>query len=235
MPTTCTNCFTQTTPLWRRNPEGQPLCNACGLFLKLHGVVRPLSLKTDVIKKRNRGSGTSVPVPGSATRSSKQASRKNSAAQNTPAATPPAAPAAKPGSAHDSESPRSFQGSVGEGGSTTGSTPTSYGTSTSKGGVVPIAAAPPKPQQPPAPGPTTRSTISITPKRPRRQSKDSKALEASKIALAGKLKEPVAPMAAPRAAVAAAAGPSGGVAGAESGAVPSAGGTQEWEWLTMSL
>ncbi|CAG8596205.1 8587_t:CDS:2, partial [Ambispora leptoticha] len=52
---TCTNCNTQTTPLWRRNPEGQPLCNACGLFLKLHGVVRPLSLKTDVIKKRNRG------------------------------------------------------------------------------------------------------------------------------------------------------------------------------------
>ncbi|KXL51436.1 MAG: hypothetical protein FE78DRAFT_112913, partial [Acidomyces sp. 'richmondensis'] len=51
---TCTNCFTQTTPLWRRNPEGHPLCNACGLFLKLHGVVRPLSLKTDVIKKRNR-------------------------------------------------------------------------------------------------------------------------------------------------------------------------------------
>ncbi|KAI9266779.1 hypothetical protein BDA99DRAFT_436257, partial [Phascolomyces articulosus] len=41
-------------PLWRRNPAGQPLCNACGLFLKLHGVVRPLSLKTDIIKKRNR-------------------------------------------------------------------------------------------------------------------------------------------------------------------------------------
>ncbi|OAQ96478.1 hypothetical protein LLEC1_07281 [Akanthomyces lecanii] len=59
-PTTCTNCFTQTTPLWRRNPEGQPLCNACGLFLKLHGVVRPLSLKTDVIKKRNRGSGNNA-------------------------------------------------------------------------------------------------------------------------------------------------------------------------------
>lgn len=55
---TCTNCHTQTTPLWRRNPEGHPLCNACGLFLKLHGVVRPLSLKTDVIKKRNRGGAT---------------------------------------------------------------------------------------------------------------------------------------------------------------------------------
>lgn len=52
--TKCTNCGTTTTPLWRRNPEGHPLCNACGLFLKLHGVVRPLSLKTDIIKKRNR-------------------------------------------------------------------------------------------------------------------------------------------------------------------------------------
>ncbi|CAG8516673.1 42685_t:CDS:2, partial [Gigaspora margarita] len=37
--------------------DGQPLCNACGLFLKLHGVVRPLSLKTDTIKKRNRNGG----------------------------------------------------------------------------------------------------------------------------------------------------------------------------------
>lgn len=58
-PTLCTNCQTTNTPLWRRDPEGQPLCNACGLFFKLHGVVRPLSLKTDVIKKRNRASGSS--------------------------------------------------------------------------------------------------------------------------------------------------------------------------------
>jgi hypothetical protein len=50
----CSNCHTKKTPLWRRNPEGKPLCNACGLFYKLHGVVRPLSLKSDVIKKRNR-------------------------------------------------------------------------------------------------------------------------------------------------------------------------------------
>ncbi|EGV63851.1 Sodium- and chloride-dependent GABA transporter 1 [Yamadazyma tenuis] len=58
----CTNCHTKTTPLWRRNPEGQPLCNACGLFLKLHGVVRPLSLKTDVIKKRQRNSNSSKKI-----------------------------------------------------------------------------------------------------------------------------------------------------------------------------
>jgi hypothetical protein len=55
--TECSNCSTKTTPLWRRDPAGNPLCNACGLFLKLHGVVRPLSLKTDVIKKRNRNAG----------------------------------------------------------------------------------------------------------------------------------------------------------------------------------
>ncbi|EPQ26383.1 uncharacterized protein PFL1_06031 [Pseudozyma flocculosa PF-1] len=56
-PTVCSNCQTTKTPLWRRDPEGLPLCNACGLFLKLHGVVRPLSLKKDVIKKRNRANG----------------------------------------------------------------------------------------------------------------------------------------------------------------------------------
>ena len=54
----CTNCHTKTTPLWRRDPMGKPLCNACGLFLKLHGVVRPLSLKSDVIKKRQRNNNT---------------------------------------------------------------------------------------------------------------------------------------------------------------------------------
>ncbi|KAI8883578.1 hypothetical protein K501DRAFT_249402 [Backusella circina FSU 941] len=58
--TQCSNCHTTTTPLWRRDPQGHPLCNACGLFLKLHGAVRPLSLKTDVIKKRNRNTSSST-------------------------------------------------------------------------------------------------------------------------------------------------------------------------------
>uniref|UniRef100_A0A1D1Y1J4 Transcription factor elt-1 n=1 Tax=Anthurium amnicola TaxID=1678845 RepID=A0A1D1Y1J4_9ARAE len=50
----CTNCSTMTTPLWRRDEEGQTLCNACGLYFKLHHEKRPLSMKTDVIKKRQR-------------------------------------------------------------------------------------------------------------------------------------------------------------------------------------
>ena len=169
VPTTCTNCFTQTTPLWRRNPEGHPLCNACGLFLKLHGVVRPLSLKTDIIKKRNRGSGSQLPV-GTATRSSKKASRKNSI-QQTPVSTPTSAKG--PHSLQGSASPPSAHGS---GGSTSGSTPTSFGqpaAGITKHGVVPIAAAPPKSVAAVAisPAPTRAPPATVTSKRQRRHSK----------------------------------------------------------------
>ncbi|AQZ12621.1 GLN3 (YER040W) [Zygosaccharomyces parabailii] len=52
-PLQCFNCKTFKTPLWRRDAQGNTLCNACGLFQKLHGTMRPLSLKSDVIKKRN--------------------------------------------------------------------------------------------------------------------------------------------------------------------------------------
>ncbi|KAH3684408.1 hypothetical protein WICPIJ_004594, partial [Wickerhamomyces pijperi] len=51
--TECFNCHTTKTPLWRRDTSGNIMCNACGLFQKLHGTMRPLSLKTDIIKKRN--------------------------------------------------------------------------------------------------------------------------------------------------------------------------------------
>ena len=34
----CSNCATTTTTLWRRNNQGEPVCNACGLYFKLHGV-----------------------------------------------------------------------------------------------------------------------------------------------------------------------------------------------------
>ncbi|EDO02564.1 hypothetical protein SS1G_05040 [Sclerotinia sclerotiorum 1980 UF-70] len=207
VPTTCTNCFTQTTPLWRRNPEGHPLCNACGLFLKLHGVVRPLSLKTDVIKKRNRGSGATLPIGtsgGASTRASKKIgtmssgpnTRKNSiAAATSMANTAPPTQVTTPTSSHgrnanESASPPSIAGSLGNGGSTAGSTPTSYhgsagsssgtiGVSGGKG-VVPIAAAPLKA----TPGPGAASTMprsNAVPKRQRRHSKSVSAIESMDI------------------------------------------------------
>lgn len=39
----CSNCHTRTTPLWRKTNQGETLCNACGLFYKLHGTLRPSS------------------------------------------------------------------------------------------------------------------------------------------------------------------------------------------------
>jgi ribosomal protein L37AE/L43A len=36
---TCTNCKTVETTLWRRCPNGSPVCNACGLYFKLHKVI----------------------------------------------------------------------------------------------------------------------------------------------------------------------------------------------------
>lgn len=53
-PVQCHNCATMATPLWRKDDEGNTLCNACGLYLKLHGTRRPLSMKSDVIRKRSR-------------------------------------------------------------------------------------------------------------------------------------------------------------------------------------
>ena len=249
VPTTCTNCFTQTTPLWRRNPEGHPLCNACGLFLKLHGVVRPLSLKTDIIKKRNRGSGNQIPV--TATRSSKKSSRKNSIQQ------PPVTPNITARGPNDSASPPSYGSN--NSGSTAGSTPTSYAGNPSggKSGVVPIAAAPPKPTAPPPP-PSARTTSTTVPKRQRRHSRAG----ASRIGESNEAEMADVDDTSGRAAAAATAtakrkdGPTlqtGNVSNVNNPGMPgnkgllgpggqqaiAAGGTsagsQEWEWLTMSL
>jgi len=52
--TECMNCKTTSTTLWRRNPNGDPLCNACGLYQKLHNVERPVTLKKEGIQTRNR-------------------------------------------------------------------------------------------------------------------------------------------------------------------------------------
>ncbi|KAF1812700.1 hypothetical protein P152DRAFT_396970 [Eremomyces bilateralis CBS 781.70] len=243
-PTTCTNCYTQTTPLWRRNPEGHPLCNACGLFLKLHGVVRPLSLKTDVIKKRNRGSNNTMPAVGSAsTRSSKKSSRKNSIVQ-TPAATPRAA--------NESESPKS-----GTGGplTSTSANSTAMGATaaanSAKPGVVPIAPGPPKPQQAGA-GAVPLRGLNMGPKRSRRHSKVGSqdidmesADDTAGRAPGGLTQHPHAAIAQGRRRDHSIAQSHGMVSQppmtvnmaniTQTPLVGAPAGPQEWEWLTMSL
>ncbi|KAI7797938.1 GATA-binding factor 2 [Triplophysa rosa] len=52
--TRCANCQTSTTTLWRRNASGESVCNACGLYFKLHNVNRPLTMKKESIQTRNR-------------------------------------------------------------------------------------------------------------------------------------------------------------------------------------
>ncbi|KAK8748326.1 hypothetical protein OTU49_016077, partial [Cherax quadricarinatus] len=37
-----------------RNQNGEPVCNACGLYYKLHSVNRPLTMKKEGIQTRNR-------------------------------------------------------------------------------------------------------------------------------------------------------------------------------------
>ncbi|KAI8846840.1 hypothetical protein BC829DRAFT_355621, partial [Chytridium lagenaria] len=51
---TCSNCSTASTPLWRRDDKGNPICNACGLYFKLHGHHRPVSMKRAFIQRRRR-------------------------------------------------------------------------------------------------------------------------------------------------------------------------------------
>ncbi|KAJ3210860.1 putative electron transfer flavoprotein subunit [Dinochytrium kinnereticum] len=51
---TCSNCGTGSTPLWRRDEKGSPICNACGLYFKLHGHHRPVSMKRAFIQRRRR-------------------------------------------------------------------------------------------------------------------------------------------------------------------------------------
>ncbi|XP_022901100.1 uncharacterized protein [Onthophagus taurus] len=50
----CANCQTTTTTLWRRNNQGDPVCNACGLYFKLHNMNRPLTMKKEGIQTRKR-------------------------------------------------------------------------------------------------------------------------------------------------------------------------------------
>ncbi|TFK96298.1 hypothetical protein BDV98DRAFT_494295, partial [Pterulicium gracile] len=48
----CSHCFTCRTTVWRRDKEGKPLCNACGVYLKMKGRERPIEFRKDKIRRR---------------------------------------------------------------------------------------------------------------------------------------------------------------------------------------
>lgn len=50
----CSHCHTHNTSVWRRSKTGDQLCNACGVYSRLKGKDRPLSLKRNKIKPRSK-------------------------------------------------------------------------------------------------------------------------------------------------------------------------------------
>ena len=76
--TTCANCNTSKTSLWRRNSQSQAVCNACGLYVKLHGKERPVQMRKDVIQSRKR---KQAGVSSSAKARRRQAELRNQAEQ----------------------------------------------------------------------------------------------------------------------------------------------------------
>ncbi|ELA45942.1 hypothetical protein VCUG_02569 [Vavraia culicis subsp. floridensis] len=49
----CAHCGTRVTSLWRKL-HGDTVCNACGLYYKIHGIRRPETLKGNKVRRRKR-------------------------------------------------------------------------------------------------------------------------------------------------------------------------------------
>lgn len=52
----CSHCRTHHTSVWRRSKTGDQLCNACGVYQRLRGKPRPLTLKKNKIRPRSKHS-----------------------------------------------------------------------------------------------------------------------------------------------------------------------------------
>ncbi|ORX57965.1 glucocorticoid receptor-like (DNA-binding domain) [Hesseltinella vesiculosa] len=61
----CANCHQTNTPLWRKNDRGESVCNACGLYSKLHHCDRPVKMRKATIQRRRRDcwGNSDLPVP----------------------------------------------------------------------------------------------------------------------------------------------------------------------------
>ncbi|KAF9305287.1 putative electron transfer flavoprotein subunit [Mortierella antarctica] len=81
----CANCRTTTTPLWRRDSSGNTICNACGLYFKLHNVHRPVTMKRAVIKRRKPAPTTTASASASTSTASSSSNAAASSSSSTPA------------------------------------------------------------------------------------------------------------------------------------------------------
>lgn len=61
----CANCKTTTTTTWRRSMNGQRVCNACGLYYRLHKVGCRVLLAHSSSSSSQRGTGSGITPPPS--------------------------------------------------------------------------------------------------------------------------------------------------------------------------
>ncbi|KAF7309259.1 Gata zinc finger domain-containing protein [Mycena indigotica] len=53
----CSHCGTRKTSVWRRNKAGAQICNACGVYERMNGRPRPLELRNDKVRPREKHRG----------------------------------------------------------------------------------------------------------------------------------------------------------------------------------
>ncbi|KAJ3158157.1 hypothetical protein HDU86_003109 [Geranomyces michiganensis] len=89
----CCNCGTTTTPLWRRNPEnGDPVCNACGLYYKTNKKMRPVKIIARAMRRESATETTMTTTPAALA----PASPPSSSSSSTPALPPSPSPSPSP-------------------------------------------------------------------------------------------------------------------------------------------
>ncbi|KAF8169481.1 hypothetical protein K438DRAFT_1983307 [Mycena galopus ATCC 62051] len=50
----CSECGTRKTSVWRRNKDGEQVCNACGVYYRVNGRPRPLTMPQSKVKPRGK-------------------------------------------------------------------------------------------------------------------------------------------------------------------------------------
>lgn len=72
----CANCGQTQTPLWRKDSQGRPICNACGLYARLHQRDRPIAMRKAKIARRRREWNPQDKDKGSESKTTKGAKKR---------------------------------------------------------------------------------------------------------------------------------------------------------------